>query len=232
MADLSSTLAAALGTTPQSPTSLMAAVEQILQPSQSELFFCGLPVLVEGLEDISFVATHLKLSGRWADFRRLGGHFVIAEGKTNLSRPLAMANSLGIPAFVIFDGDRDRDGKQEQERNQKDNGCILRLCGMDDTDPLSDSVVWGERVVMWPTRIGAEIQREIGEDIWAQVLREAEVKHGLVGVRRKSGLLIAAAIECLWEKGVRSEQLERVCAALIDFGNKLSKAPGSVQLVK
>jgi hypothetical protein len=47
-------------------------------------------VLVEGIEDVAYISTHLNLTGRWNEFRRHGYHFVIASGKQNLSRSLAI----------------------------------------------------------------------------------------------------------------------------------------------
>ena len=226
---LSEVIASALGERPGPPTGLMAAVEQILQPSQSELFFCGLPVLVEGLEDVAYLASYLQLTGRWDEFRRLGGHFVTAEGKTNLSRPLAMANELSIPSFVVFDGDRDQVKSGEPERNRRDNGCILRLCGMDAADPLSPTVVWGERVIMWPTQIGEAVRGDLGVELWTRVQAETEKTHGFMGVKRKSGLLIAAVLESLWEAGHRSALLEKASNALITYGRGLETSEGGFE---
>ena len=220
---LSEVIALALGEPPQAPTGLMAAVEQILQPSQSEVFFCGLPVLVEGLEDVAFLTTYLQLTEGWPELRRFGGHFVTAEGKTNLSRPLAIANELGIPSFVVFDGDGDQTKAGEADRNRRDNGCILKLCGMESFDPLSSTPVWGARVVMWPTRIRDAVRDELGPELWDAVELDTQKKHGLVGVKRKSGLLIAATLENLWQQGHRSALLEKTCAALLSYGAQQMK---------
>ena len=81
----------------------MAAVEQILQPSQNELFFSRVPIFVEGSEDIAFIATYLKLIQKWEEFRKYGCHFVNCEGKNRMSRPLAIAQGLNIPYFAIFE---------------------------------------------------------------------------------------------------------------------------------
>lgn len=65
---LTKRLATALGESPGSPSATMAAVEQIMQPSQNELFFSSVPVLVEGTEDIAIIATYLRLSEKWNEF--------------------------------------------------------------------------------------------------------------------------------------------------------------------
>ncbi len=63
------------------PTPLMATVGQIMQTSQKEMFFSPVVVLVEGQEDVAFIATHLNLTDEWKSFRRYGCHFVVAGGK-------------------------------------------------------------------------------------------------------------------------------------------------------
>ena len=84
----------------------------------------------EGLEDVALVATHLRLSDQWDEFRNLGCHFVVSMGKTNLSRPLAIANGLGIPAFTVFDADGNMTGAGERERNERQYvlANALRYC--------------------------------------------------------------------------------------------------------
>ena len=61
-------LADALGEAPGRPSALMARIEQIMQPSQRELFFTPVVVFVEGVEDIAYVSTHLQLTKKWAAF--------------------------------------------------------------------------------------------------------------------------------------------------------------------
>jgi hypothetical protein len=69
----------------------MATVGQIMQTSQKELFFSPVVVLVEGEEDVAFIATHLNLTDEWKTFRQNGCHLVVAGGKNNLPRLVAIA---------------------------------------------------------------------------------------------------------------------------------------------
>lgn len=215
---LSKKLAKALGDAPRSPTATMAAVQQIMQPSQNELFFSRLPVLVEGTEDIAFISTHLRLSDRWQSFRRYGCHFVVCEGKNAMSRPLAIAQGLEIPFFAIFDGDvyecADPDKRKQHER---DNGCLLCLCG-DPGSPLSQNTIWGKNYVMWSKKIFDEIINDIGIREWDAAEAQARQQTALEdGVRSKHPLLISATLEMLWEKGLRSALLDRLCGSIIEY---------------
>jgi putative ATP-dependent endonuclease of the OLD family len=208
-------IADATGDKPDPPTVTMAAISQIMQPSQNELYFTHVAVLVEGIEDIAVVATHLTLTGRWSDFRQCGCHFVTAAGKRSLSRPLAIAKELCIPTFVIFDGDCDQENKDEQ---RKDNTCVLRLCGVTDFDPLPTEPLCYDNVVMWPTRILDVVKSDFGLGDWEEVVGRVRKDKGFVrGVRQKNTLLIAAVLEEFHQRGRRSNALDKVCDALLAF---------------
>ena len=220
--ELSSRLSQALGTDPSPPTSIMAAVEQIMQPSQNELFFSQVPVLVEGTEDIAFISTHLHLSKKWSEFRRCGCHFIVCGGKTNLSRPLAIAQGLGVPAYVIFDGDCDKATGGDKSKHETDNQCILNLCNFQ-TSPLPDSDFFSESLVMWHTRIQDEVIADIGNENWNKAVLKARQDHALSdGVRRKNPLLISATLENLWNEGIKSSLLEKLCEGLLKYARDVT----------
>jgi len=216
-------LAEALGEKPSLPTALMARIEQIMQPSQRELFFSPVAILVEGTEDVAFISTHLQLTDRWARFRELGCHFVVADGKGPLSRPLAIAKELCIPAFAVFDGDVDQAEKKTKESNGKDNSCILRLCGLTDFDPLPADDLWRDNVVMWNSELTKVVPEDFGNDVWTQAEDEAREKRGFVGIRRKNKLLIAATLEQLASEGKTSGVLTKLCDRILAFAENAMK---------
>lgn len=216
--EVADAIGAALREEPRSPSSLMASVEQIMRPSQRELFFCSSAIIVEGPEDLAFVSSYLKLTKRWSEFRRLGCHFVVSVGKTNLSRPLAIANALAIPAFVIFDADVDVADKEP--KHERDNRCLLNLCGMKDFDPLPKEIIWGPNVVVWPTRILGAVRDQIGPRVWDRVAQDVRVEHDFVeGVSQKNSLLIPLVLEELYEQGIYSQVLDQLCKAILSFAN-------------
>ncbi|MES9811343.1 MAG: AAA family ATPase [Candidatus Thiodiazotropha sp.] len=218
--EISKSLAAALGEEPRSPTSTMAAIEQIMQPSQNELFFASIVVLVEGHEDVAFISTHLQLSGKWNEFRRRGCHFVVAIGKPNLSRPLAIANGLGIPAFVVFDSDAEAN-RANPGNHPRNNTCILSLCGKDGIDPMPTEHYWSDNVTMWNSNIGESIIAEYGADEWKTAEDKARVEQGFLdGVKRKHPLLITATLEELYSNGKQSDLLDGLCERLLEYSRK------------
>lgn len=214
---ISARLAAALPGPAAAVSSVMARVEQIMQPSQNELFFTTLPVLVEGLEDVAFISSYLNVSGRWGLFRRYGGHFITASGKTNLSRPLAIALELGIPVFVVIDSDIRPTAHREDENNKRDNGCILTLMGVP-LPPDFTQTAFAPPMAMYAPSLPDVVKGEIGIERW----NAASTATGLVGVNEKNSQLIAATLEKLWADSVRSPTLEALCSAILDYGKRLS----------
>ncbi len=213
---LAEALAAALHEPARSPTSTMAAVEQIMQPSQNELYFTRIAVLVEGPEDVAFLSTCMSLLGYWSEFRRLGCHFVVASGKLNLSRPLAIAQGLEIPAFAIFDADR----TDQDENNKRNNRCLFELCGMSGVDALPNDIVWGPHLVAWPNTIKHSVSADVGEDNWNRTDVEIRKKFGYEGIGQKNQLVVAAILEGLWNNGVKSAVLAKACEAILAFARK------------
>lgn len=200
-------------------TATMTAIEQIMQPSQRELYFTKVAILVEGMEDVAFIGSHFQVSEKWSTFRRLGCHFVLAVGKTNLSRPLAIANELSIPAFVIFDGDGN---KKDLKPHIRDNSCILRLCGIDEFDAIPTEIRWGENHVVWPTCIFDAVQSEITKKVWEDAEHAVRRAKGYVeGVKQKNNMLIAGVIDELNSNGVRSKVLDRLCENILDFAKSV-----------
>src|SRR5690606_27889419 len=103
----------------------------------------------------------------WNDFRKYGCHFIVTNGKNAMSRPLAIAQELCIRAFAVIDGDVD---KEDKDKNQsRDNGCILRLCGFEDVDPLPKEQLFLEGCAVWTTRIAEILHQEVGQKLWQEV---------------------------------------------------------------
>lgn len=221
MTNLSERLASALGKTPAHPTSLMAIIEQIMQPSIRELYFCNIPVLVEGIEDVAFISTYMELTNKLTDFRRVGGHFVVCSGKTNMSRPLAIAIELGIPFFAVFDADTN--STTDKDKHERDNKCLLNLCSLSGTDALPVCDVWEENVVMWCINIGDTIRNEIGSSDWDDAQQEIVNRYDFQGVRnkQKNSILISATLEHLFNNSKKSKSLEQLCDKIISYGESL-----------
>ena len=214
-------LAEALGEKPTSPSSAMARIAQIMQPSQKELFFTQVAILVEGIEDIAYISTQFQLNSKLTEFREYGCHFIVAEGKTSLSRPLAIAKELNIPSFVVFDSDAHESNEKKRKQHERDNSCILKLCGLDEFEPLSSKTFWSENVVMWKSTITKIVSEDFAAGVWEKAENEMRNSLGFRdGRNRKNNLLVAATLENLAKQGKISSTLEKVCNYILAFARK------------
>jgi hypothetical protein len=236
----------AFGKETQSPTSLMATVGQIMQTSQKELFFSPVVVLVEGEEDVAFIATHLNLTGEWKTFRRNGCHFVVADGKNNMPRLVAIAQEFEIPIFVVCDSDIQRSirrleqaqkipesdasrtgkikNRSEELKKQKEiNKAIASLCSLKIDDPLKCETLRGDNVIMWRDAIGTEVERTFEEAEWQETQNAVVKAYGFQGVRqkKKNGMVIAATLEELHKKGKQSSALMDLCSRISQYAQRV-----------
>src|SRR5579884_830895 len=211
-------VAEARGESPGKPSGQLAKIHQALQPGLSEMFFASRIVFVEGLEDTAYLTTYLHLLGLWDEYRRLGCHIVATDGKSEMLQPLAVAKSLKIPVFVVFDSDGDKPDKSgSKEKHRKDNSAILKLCDVPDPEPFPADAFWGDTVVMWPSDIGQVVEQEIGKGDWEKYRSEADTKYGHAGNLRKNTLHIASSLQIAWEAGKKSESLEKLCSKIMEF---------------
>ncbi|MEM0955224.1 MAG: AAA family ATPase [Pseudomonadota bacterium] len=214
--DLSEALAVALGEPVRHPSATMAAVEQVMLPSQTELYFCSIPILVEGPEDVAFLTTYMQLNGMWADFRRLGCHFITCGGKSPMSRPLAIAIGLGMSPFVVFDADSDN--KKNAKQNRKENSVILNLLGSQE-DPLPAITIFARNFVMWRSKILDEVKLTMGAELWDEACNEVRDTFDLHGVQAKHPTLVSATVEKILESGTDLEILSATTRAIIEFAS-------------
>jgi len=216
---VSGALAAAKAEAPAKPSGILAKLHQALQPALNEMFFTSKLILVEGFEDIAYIAAYLELMGLWDDYRRHACHMVPTGGKSTMIQPVAVASSLHIPTYVVLDGDGDKPDKDgSRKKHEKDNAAILRLCGMDDPDPFPSHTLSAEGVTMWNSDISAVVTGEIGADAWRSYSNAVDQEYGQIGGLRKNGLHIAKCLELAWKDNRKSEALQNLCYSVIEFG--------------
>lgn len=239
-------IAKAFGKKTQSPTSLMAIMGQIMQTSQKELFFSPVVVLVEGEEDVAFIATHLNLTGEWKIFRQNGCHFVIAGGKKNIPRLVAIAQEFDIPIFVVCDSDIEssidrieraeklpeenqsridkiKGAKEELGKQKEINKAIASLCNLKIEDPIKCETIRGDSIVMWKDSIGTEVEGSFKIREWQKEQDKVVKEYGFEEVRtkKKNGMVITATLEKLNEKGKQSPVLIDLCGRISQFAQKV-----------
>jgi putative ATP-dependent endonuclease of the OLD family len=189
---------------------LVAKIHQALQPGIAEMLFTQIPVLVEGLEDVAYVTTQLHLAGRWDDFRRLGCQLIPTNGKDKLAQPLAIAELLRLPVFLIFDADGQELNETRRQKHQIDNRALMALAGIVGPE-FPDEVLYGPTYTVWPKTIGDAIEEELGNvlDPYKNAVR-AHYAHE--GGLEKNTLFIADWMNGAYVAGHRS----RVLGELVD----------------
>ena len=174
----------------------MAKLYSLLNPIINEMFFCNILILVEGIEDVAYITTYLMLTKNIEQFRRYGCHIVPVGGKSNIIKPLAMANLLRIPVFVVFDADTDETKSDNIVKHKKDNKILLHLSGYESEQEWPNQTVWKDNLVMWKTEIGKTVENEIGSE-WHNYQNKAYVRYDNPGGLKKNPLAIACALAWL-----------------------------------
>ncbi|MEI6575125.1 MAG: AAA family ATPase [Bacteroidota bacterium] len=202
---------------------MIAKLYPSLNPITNEMFFCKVLILTEGLEDIAFITSYLMLTGKINEFRKYGCHIVPMNGKSNLIKPLAMAKLLSIPAFVVFDGDTDKDNipdvekrNSEVAKHKKDNRAILNIQGHNAENEWQPNHIIKPNLTCWKTNIGDTVSSDIGAD-WKTYEDKAALDYGNACGLNKNPLTIAKALEYSWNDRKFSKHLEELITRIIDF---------------
>lgn len=205
-----------LGEDPRRRTEgLVAKIHQALQPNVAEMFFARVPILVEGLEDVSYITTELHLSGKWIEFRRQGCHFIAVNGKDKLIQPLAIAKELGMPIFVVFDSDGDTSHPEHRKKHEKDNKALIEL--LDSQCPAFPAIdTYGVNHVIWTTDLGKIVKADFGQE-FATIADAVRVNYANEGGLEKHDLFIADWLTRAREQGHESATLQRLCDSLLQF---------------
>lgn len=210
----------ALGEDPQRRIEgLIAKIHQALQPGITEMFFARAPVLVEGLEDVSYITTELHLSELWSEFRRLGCHLIPVNGKDKLIQPLAIAVELGLPVFTVFDADGDTVRPDHRTKHERDNRALVALLGAAHAPFPADSVVTANHAI-WQTNLGDAVKADFGAN-YERLTNAARVSYAHEGGLEKHDLFIAEWVTAGRSEGLASPTLQRLCTAILEFARTL-----------
>ncbi|MBX3442148.1 MAG: AAA family ATPase [Planctomyces sp.] len=194
---------------------LIAKIHQALRPHVAEMFFTRVPILVEGLEDASYITTTLHLSGQWAEFRRLGCHIIPVNGKDKLIQPLAIAKELGIPAFVVFDADGDTVRPEHRVKHERDNKALINLLGSA-AAPFPAATVLGDDHAIWQTNLTLTVDADFGVECSAYK-EAARVHYAQEGGLEKHDLYIADWLSAAHADGKTSNTLADLCTAILKY---------------
>jgi predicted ATP-dependent endonuclease of OLD family len=160
-------------------TTIAHRLQAIMTPWMSEGFFSDVVVLVEGEDDRAAILGAAKAMGH--ELEGSGYSVIPCGGKTNIDRPYVIFKKLGIPVYVIWDGDFGKGasgGKCEKcsrpldkKPDPKENRRLLRLLGRDETD-------WPEFIedafACFKYDLETTLMEEIGLDPFEKYLTECQ----------------------------------------------------------
>lgn len=198
---------------------LVAKIHQALQPGITEMFFTRVPVLVEGLEDVSYITTELHLSGMWREFRKLGCQLIPVNGKDKLIQPLAISIELGSPVFVLFDADGNTTRPDHRVKHERDNSALISLLGATHA-PFPASDVFAHNHTIWSTNLTSVVKADFGNE-YERLTNSARRNYAEEGGLEKNDLFIAEWLSSAREAGLSSPALSQLCNSILTFASSV-----------
>ena len=195
---------------------MLAKLQPTLNPTISEMFFCSSLILVEGLEDLAYLSTYIVLCDRIVDFRKCGCHIVPVGGKSEFPKPIAIANQLGIPVYVVCDGDTDKTSDHEVKLHKRDNLIVQKLQGLIIVDDWPTKTLISSNLTMWSTCLNEVCSSDFG-DCWNEHKDRACARYGHAGGLGKNPLAVAYALESAWNDKKESLQLHQLVDRIIEW---------------
>lgn len=201
---------------------ILAKLFPTLNASISEMFFCKVLILVEGIEDVAYVSAYLELTAQMIQFRRYGCHIVPVGGKSELIKPIAMASQLNIPVYVVFDSDSDATRDDEVIKHKRDNSTLLALLGHEEDSDWPTQDIWHTNLTAWSTNITDVVAQELGED-WKKHIDAAAANYGQPGGLQKNPLAVVWALRAAWDANIRSDSLAKLATNIAKFAKSAGR---------
>ena len=148
---------------------LKPRLQSVMTPIVNEGFFADVVVLVEGDSDRAAIEGAARAMNH--NFVADGIAVIPCSGKNNLDRPLIVFRCLGIPTYVVWDGDKTKPGN-DSATNQR----LRRILDISETVPL-DHV--GNQSACFEEDLNQVIRDEIDETHYNEAFEDACTRYGL-----------------------------------------------------
>jgi predicted ATP-dependent endonuclease of OLD family len=195
---------------------MLAKLYPALNPVVNEMFFCSRLILVEGIEDSAYISTGLMLNNLMDEYRKYGCHIVPVGGKSELAKPLAMALQIGVPAYVVFDCDTDKTKENEITQHKLENSALQKLLGCENIKDWPDENIIGIQFTALKHNLTKEVESDF-EGEWQKYRDKALVRYGNAANLKKNPLVIAYALECAWNDGMKSKLINGLVERIIKW---------------
>ena len=200
---------------------LLPRLKSIMTPWMNEGFFANAVVLVEGEDDRAIILGVASSLGIDLESKEIA--IIPCNGKASIDRPYVIFSKLGVPVYLVWDGDGDEGetegacskcGKSlDSKPNPEDNKRLLRLVGVQEVD-------WPECVesnhACFRKNLETTLKEEIGADIFQECLNACKEKYLIAKDKNalKNPTVIAEVIEMARVRGSKSETIEKIIASI------------------
>lgn len=191
---------------PYSAATLLPRMKPIMTPWINEGFFAEVVVLVEGEDDRAALLGVAQAMG--VDLDGNGFAVLPCGGKTCLDRPYAVFSLLGIPTFVMWDGDMG-----DKEAKPHDNHRLLRLVKQPPVDWPNES---GTNYCCFETDLETTMRSEMGAAFYDATLASCQSEFAIPKRKhaQKNATVVARLVEDGMKAGNRCATLEGVITAV------------------
>jgi putative ATP-dependent endonuclease of OLD family len=182
----------------------------LMTPWMSEGFFADVAVLVEGEDDRAAILGVASALGH--ELESMGCSVIPCGGKKSLDRPASIFRELGIPVFIVWDGD-----KGGTDAKAEDNHCLLRVAQQAPVDwPISQV---GRGFGCFEETLETVIRAEIGPELFDRELRACQETLGFPKKKHavKNPVVIATIIAAVKKEGRTSGTLEKIVDGILEL---------------
>jgi putative ATP-dependent endonuclease of the OLD family len=184
----------------------------LMTPWVNEGFFSRSIVLVEGEDDRTIVEALLVCAGCHPE--TIGMSIIPVGGKSCLDRPYLIFTSLGVPVYIIWDGD-----KASDQAKPEDNRRLLRLLGLKEVD-------WPNFIennyAVWEMNLDEVIKNSLGVENYRRWLDELKTTLGITKDDHalKNPYVMKQLFLRAKEEKVKLDKLLSLTEKLIEFGKR------------
>lgn len=202
------------------PDSFVAHVLPLMSHAVNEGFFADVVVLVEGASDAAVLRKLQAIQG--AEWEERGIVVISVGGKQNLDRPAIIFGGLAIPTYIVFDGDRSHQGKDEEKATKAANRVCLRLVGEEEEDfpEMRVGANWAVLQDNPETLLTGELGEDNLSELLGEVAGEFGYRHGKDSL--KNPAVAAGVIGRAYERGSSVPTLESIVDAITVYAMSLT----------
>lgn len=185
---------------------LRAKLHGILDNALREGFFADSIALVEGDSDQALLAGLCAI--KRFDYEAAGLAILPVNGKNNLDKALLIFRQLGIPTYVVFDGDGHKDA-----RARSANRPLLKMLRAEATESPQSGVY--ENYSVFRDNLERQMNADFGEAL-TRVFPEVADEYGYTDMHsaRKVPLVVAETLRRLYASGNQPHYFEDLFARL------------------